>query len=131
MLERTLRAHVWPGRWNNAALRFAYAIITLLGVCIAWVWFRAANVSQAWQITLNLFDLRAAAAGMSQLDPSQLIVVATFSLLVLVHAIFRNSGPIPWFSRLPAPVLGLLLGLMLAMIVLSPGDNHAFIYFQF
>jgi hypothetical protein len=28
-------------------------------------------------------------------------------------------------------VVGIALGLMLAMIVLSPGDNHAFIYFQF
>ena len=131
VLERTLRAHVWPVQWNNAALRFVYAIVTLLGVCIAWAWFRAADVGQGWQITLNLFDLRAAAAGMGQLGPGQLIVVAIFSLLVLVHAMFRNSGPIPWFSRLPAPLLGLLLGLMLAMIVLSPGDNHAFIYFQF
>ena len=28
-------------------------------------------------------------------------------------------------------LLGALLGAMLALIVLSPGDNHAFIYFQF
>ncbi len=130
-LERIVRAHVWPVHWNNRALRFVYATITLFGVCIAWSWFRAANVSQGWRIMLELFDLRSAVAGMGQLGPSQIIVLASFLLLVMVHAIFRNSGPIAWFSRLSAPLLGLLLGLMLAMIVLSPGDNHAFIYFQF
>jgi hypothetical protein len=34
-------------------------------------------------------------------------------------------------QRLPAPLLGLALAILLALIVLSPGDNHAFIYFQF
>jgi len=32
---------------------------------------------------------------------------------------------------LPAPALGAALGLLLAAIVLAPGDSHAFIYFQF
>jgi len=31
----------------------------------------------------------------------------------------------------PAPAIGLALGLLIATIVLSPGDSHAFIYFQF
>jgi hypothetical protein len=34
-------------------------------------------------------------------------------------------------QRVPRPLLGIALGILLALIILSPGDNHAFIYFQF
>ena len=34
-------------------------------------------------------------------------------------------------QRLPAAVLGLLLGLLASLILLSPGNSNAFIYFQF
>lgn len=129
--ERLLRTHVWPAHWNNVPLRFGYALITLLGVCFAWGWFRAADVGSGWRITRSLMDLPAIAAGVPQLQTVQTLVLAVFAGLVLVHGIFRNSDPLSWFARLPTIWLGLLLGLMLALIVLSPGDNHAFIYFQF
>ncbi|MEO7199257.1 MAG: hypothetical protein ABIY56_03475, partial [Dokdonella sp.] len=117
--------------WNNVPLRFGYALITLIGVCFAWAWFRAADVGSGWHITTMLLDLPAIAAGVPHLQTVQSLILAVFAMLVLIHGIFRNSGPVALFARLPAIWLGLLLGLLLASIVLSPGDNHAFIYFQF
>ena len=129
--ERLLRTHVWPAHWNNVPLRFGYGLITLIGVCFAWAWFRAADVGSGWRITQMLLDLPAIAAGVPHLQTVQSLILAIFAMLVLIQGIFRHRGPVALFARLPAIWLGLLLGLMLALIVLSPGDNHAFIYFQF
>ncbi|HEY7871993.1 MAG TPA: hypothetical protein VIC31_04675, partial [Rudaea sp.] len=60
-----------------------------------------------------------------------MFAVVGFVLVAAVHWLMRERELMTWQRRLPVPVLGIVLGLMLALIVLSPGDNHAFIYFQF
>jgi alginate O-acetyltransferase complex protein AlgI len=48
-----------------------------------------------------------------------------------VHWAMRNRDLKEFCARVPAPAFGLALGLLIVAIVLSPGDSHAFIYFQF
>ena len=54
-----------------------------------------------------------------------------FAALVAVQYAVRGRSVDELFERLPAPVLGATLALLLAGVVLSPGETHAFLYFQF
>ena len=126
-VERLLREHVWPARWNSAALRFVYGLITLFFVVLAWVWFRATDFAAGCDIFHKLFF----AQGGYVLGAAQQLALAAFAATVVTHWLLRERDLKSLIARTPAPLLGLVLGLLLAAIVLSPGDNHAFIYFQF
>ena len=61
----------------------------------------------------------------------QRVATVLFAALVGVQVLCRGREARDWLPRWPRPLLGAMLGIMLLLIVLSPGDNHAFIYFQF
>ncbi len=125
-VERFVREHVWRDRVAVPPLRFAYGLVTLYCVVLAWVWFRAPTFAVGADVFRALFGSSNAA-----LDASQKLALGTFSTLIAVHWIMRERDIRRLPALMPAPLLGLALGLLLAAIVLSPGDNHAFIYFQF
>lgn len=126
-VERFVRERFWPkGVVASAPLRLAYGLLTLLLVTLAWIWFRAADAGTAWQATTRL--VAASATGPST---EQWLALAAFAVVTAVHWLMRERDLKVEAERIPAPLLGALLGAMLALIVLSPGDNHAFIYFQF
>ncbi|HZP67296.1 MAG TPA: MBOAT family O-acyltransferase, partial [Rudaea sp.] len=125
-IERAAREHVWRERPAAAPLRFGYGLVTLFCVALAWVWFRAPDFAAGWRIFHILF---AGAAG--GIDAAQTLALAAFAGVVAVHWLMRDRDLGALAVRVPAPALGLALGALLALIVLSPGDTHAFIYFQF
>ena len=126
-VERFAREHVWRERVAAWPLRVAYGLFTLLCVTLAWVWFRAPNLAAGAGIFRTLFS----ATATTPLDAAQKLALIAFVVLVGTHWCMRERDLRAWCARVPAPVLGLTLGVLLAAIVLSPGDNHAFIYFQF
>lgn len=127
-VERGVREHLWPKDWKApGVLRFAYGLLTLLLVALAWVWFRAPDFSSGIGVYRDLFALTSTWA----LDAAQKLALVVFFAVVAVHWLMRERNLRQICVKLPAPLLGLVLGVLLAMIVLSPGDNHAFIYFQF
>lgn len=128
-LERALRSDrdEPASRLGRAGL----GALTLAGTTYAWVWFRAQSFADGWDITAQLvqlqsFDLHALLGTFSHW-----LVVLCFAALVAVHWGFRNIDPKRWLASLPAPWLVLLLAVMLTLVVLSPGESRAFIYFQF
>jgi D-alanyl-lipoteichoic acid acyltransferase DltB (MBOAT superfamily) len=126
--ERFARERLLPANWQAPALlRFGYGLLTLLLVTLTWIWFRASDVATAWQAFAHLLPTGNGPAW----DSGQMFAVVGFALVTAAHWLMRDHDLMTWQQRLPAPVIGIALGLMLAMIVLSPGDNHAFIYFQF
>ncbi|MCE7950618.1 MAG: MBOAT family protein [Xanthomonadales bacterium PRO7] len=126
-VERLARERLWPKDVvAPAMLRFAYGLLTLLLVSLAWIWFRAADAGTAWQATTRL-----AAASTAGPSTEQWLALVAFAVVTAVHWLMRERDLKSVSERIPAPLLGALLGAMLALIVLSPGDNHAFIYFQF
>jgi alginate O-acetyltransferase complex protein AlgI len=130
--ERAVREHWWPVRWRAPlALQFAYGLLTLALVSLAWVWFRAPDFTTGLTVFQKLFQLSAPAPLAAAHDAGQKLALGTFAGLICTHWAMRNRDLKQLTGRIPAPLLGLLLGVLLAMIVLSPGDNHAFIYFQF
>jgi alginate O-acetyltransferase complex protein AlgI len=126
--ERYLREHVWPKHWQAPGfLRVGYMLLTLLLVVLAWIFFRAADATTALQILARLWP----AAGGAALDAAQKLALLAFAGMLGVQWFMRERDVKELVMRVPAPVLGVALGLLLAAIVLSPGDSHAFIYFQF
>jgi D-alanyl-lipoteichoic acid acyltransferase DltB (MBOAT superfamily) len=126
--ERFARERLLPTNWQAPALlRFGYGLVTLLLVTLTWIWFRASDAATAWQAFAHLLPTGNGPA----LDSGQMFAVVGFALVTAAHWVMRDRDLMTWQQRVPAPVIGIALGLMLAMIVLSPGDNHAFIYFQF
>ena len=131
-IERFARERWWrDGRDAGRALAFAYGAVTLVAVMYAWVWFRARGFADGWAMSRALVDVGSLGAGLAATSFEQRLALAVFALLVLVQALARNTDPERLFRRLPAPVLGVLLAILLALVVLSPGNTHAFIYFQF
>jgi len=131
-IERLIREQLAPARWQqNAIVRFGYGLLTLFGVMLAWIWFRASDFSSAWLIQSKLFELSTLRAGIAASGSDQRIAVIALVALVAVHWLFRERDIKQLFTRLHPLLLGLLLAIMLSLIVLSPGENHAFIYFQF
>lgn len=108
-------------RW----LRVPYLLLTLAAVVLAWIPFRAPDMGYA------LSYIGAMGGGGFVLSVEQQFAVAGFIALVLAHCAVRDRGFDSTIARLPAPVLAGVLALLLVTIVLSPGETHAFIYFQF
>jgi alginate O-acetyltransferase complex protein AlgI len=118
-----------PRWWQGPLFRPVSVAITFLCVCVGWVFFRAQTFADA---TLVLERLAQPMAGASL---SATLTGVGVSLLILVLACHLLSAVVslPWLERrLPAPVIGMLLALLLvATLFLMPEDGRGFIYFQF
>ena len=131
-VERLIRQNIAPARWHaNPIVQFGYGLLTFCCVALAWIWFRAADFSSAWQIQSKLFALSSVRADLGTVSGEQTMAIVTLPVLIVVHWLFRERDPKQLFMRMHPLPLGLLLAFMLTMVVLSPGENHAFIYFQF
>ncbi|HUJ03778.1 MAG TPA: MBOAT family O-acyltransferase, partial [Rhizomicrobium sp.] len=122
--ERVLGLNHKPdGLWR----RLPWWLATQLWVTLAWVFFRAPDISAALHFTgaMLRFDHASAFAVRSGLF---------FPLLIASGAVLHHVSPL-CIARLPRRRLGLLLGaatgilLMLDLVVYSP--NKVFIYFKF
>lgn len=132
VVERVLRSQV--GELSAPIKKPACLLlggITLLAVTYAWVWFRTPDFATGWLISGKLAALDQLVASATGTGFDQRLAVALFIGLIGVQLVFRNVDPIEWMRRLPAPALALLLAILSTFIVLSPGETHAFIYFQF
>ena len=131
LVERMLRTALPATGRAARLLALPGAIATLLAVMYAWVWFRAGSLAQGWAISRQLLDLGSLRASLGTVSMAQWWALAGFGLLVAWQWLMRAHSSEAFVQRLPAPVLGLLLGLLASLILLSPGHSNAFIYFQF
>ena len=131
LVERMLRTALPATGRAARLLALPGAIATLLAVIYAWGWFRAGPLAQGWAISRQLLGLGSLRAGLGTVSMAQWWALAGFGLLVAWQWLMRAHSSEAFVQRLPAPVLGLLLGLLASLILLSPGNSNAFIYFQF
>jgi alginate O-acetyltransferase complex protein AlgI len=103
--------------------------LTFLCVCLGWVFFRAQTFAIAWTMVRHL-ALPTSGAHLS-LD-SALLVYCCFVLVLLGH-LFGSTFTLRTIERrLPAPVLGTALGLLVVLVLLLiPESSKGFIYFRF
>ncbi|MBL0041123.1 MAG: MBOAT family protein [Xanthomonadales bacterium] len=103
-------------------------LITLFGVLIAWVWFRAPDFVHSARIHSAMFLPTDTSANLSAEAKIALIV---FGLMWSMHWLSRHHDLRRWLQQRGAVSLGLIWAALIVAIVLSPGVSRAFIYFQF
>lgn len=114
-------------------------ILTMLLVCLAWVFFRAENLSQAWQMLSQIFMLddkvpfkfilldNEAKGGFGL--TSFLIVFIAFSYMFFIEKKF--SPLLTELNRRPWLDILFLIITVLFIILLGMFNTQSFIYFQF
>jgi alginate O-acetyltransferase complex protein AlgI len=123
------RAVTWPRLFAAPALRPMRVVITFLLVSIGWVFFRAANFTDAHTILARL----AVPASGEALQTGAVVLVMLALALTFGGGVTASIIRIEKIERrMPAAVMGAAFAaLLLAALILFPQDSKPFIYFQF
>ena len=105
--------------------------ITLLLVMFAWVWFRVDDLEQGIAWSAKLINIVELLHNAKLVFTEHSLVIICFVILLTIQLIFRNVLLEKVIDKTPLPILALILGLLAVLIIISPGDSNAFIYFQF
>ena len=109
--------------------RVLLGLLTFALVCLTWVFFRAESMDAA---TGLIGAMLMPAAGLAVIDMSQVLtVLAVIGALLGTHWFMRNREFGSMLKSLPWPAIGMILAAMLIAILLSPGEERDFIYFEF
>jgi alginate O-acetyltransferase complex protein AlgI len=126
VLRRVFRNDAWAEMW---LLRMLVALLTYFLVCLSWVFFRAKDFASAFELLTTMFERPLMLSLVTRTNAAWVLGITAG--LLLTHGMLRNSSleeavkHWPWWFR--------AIGLALLMIglALAPGDDRAFIYFQF
>ncbi len=128
--ERVIMRVLPQGAWRST--RWARAlgmVVTLVLVCVAWVFFRASSFGEAFQIVRALVGINTGLRVFPLFDYR--LVSLCFGTLIIVQWITRDLTIEQAVERTPWPIRAVALGLMLTALLLMQGQDRAFIYFQF
>jgi len=131
VVERILRAVFGESAWTQTfAAKLLLGLGTFAVVCLAWVFFRATSFTTAARLVGAMTGL--APKGDPVLTYREILQVGLVTGgLLLAHWNLRDASTEVVLARMPR---GLIVGvwtLMLGAIILTQGNGHAFIYFQF
>ncbi len=115
--------------FRKPSVRAALGLLTFLLVCLTWVLFRAENLEAASYL-LGVMLLPGDGVSLIQVSDVAVVLLTIGSLLV-VHRFMRDRELGTVIRQVPWPLIGLLLAAMLIAILLSPGEERDFIYFEF
>lgn len=128
--ERFVRR--WGGRRgikiDHLLVNNAVWLLTLGLLCVTWVFFRAADFSVALILVKAMVGLSEGQL-LSGVEIRQALVVMV--PLLLVHRRLRGTRFRTAVASWPWQLRSLGLTLLLIALALAPGDDRAFIYFQF
>ena len=118
------------GIWSTRYGRWFLWLLTFTGVAFAWTFFRAGSFEQAWLMVRAMVGL--GTAGEFEMDAIDKYGAFVFMGLVLVvQWRYRDSSYEELAARVPAWLLSCVLAALLLALVLTKGEDRAFIYFQF
>jgi alginate O-acetyltransferase complex protein AlgI len=126
VVERSAQ-RLFPGfyRSQHPLILFLRWFIVFNAICLAWIFFRAANFTDALQIIINI----------SQLFSTPMVFTSLMGFILLfagMHFVGNRFQSKQRLADAPAWVCGVVLGLALcALWVYTPAEHRAFIYFQF
>lgn len=116
--------------WKTTVGKQMLMLGTFAAVCVTWVFFRADNFTEAFSIVASMFGC----------GPSVTPTIGKFDLLqsvaptgciVIAHWLLRDRTLEDVATRIPAWLLSSVLAVMIVAILMMPGEDRAFIYFQF
>jgi alginate O-acetyltransferase complex protein AlgI len=129
-LERVV-IWLWPA-WLFPWRRFRLAgamLLTFFLICVTWVFFRAPSIERAGSILHSMFTAR---IRRSQLDPYMLwLSLAVMFVVVMYQWAVRDKTAEQIWESIPQPLQALLVALAMFLILATPVQQKAFIYFQF
>lgn len=111
--------------------RFGLTMTTFILVCFAWVFFRANTFENAYSIVLSMLG---AASSITERLVDKLDILATFGVtgaLLAAHWLLRDKTIEEYADRLPWWMISIAITVLLFLIATMPGEDRAFIYFQF
>ena len=116
------RAGVTPrNQWLNRGLTF-------IAIVVAWVFFRAPNMSVAF----NMLEAMAGLNGVETLYRAKVLIGWNLTLLILASLAWVNLVPNTWEIRVrPRVRYGVVFGLLLGAALLTLGNPSPFLYLQF
>jgi len=115
--------------FNSRPAVLLLGLVTWLVICLTWVLFRADTPAAAADLLSAMLSLQGGAPLLSATDI--LTVAAVVVALLAVHWTLRDRGFEQTARSLSWPLAGLILAAMLIALLLSPGEERAFIYFEF
>ncbi len=131
IIEQLLKKWVPADGVHTSKLgQFVLGLLTFFAVMLAFVVFRAENVTQAWHIISAMF-VSNSTRPLIQQDAWLWIVLSAFLLMMVVQWYMRNRDLSQVINSMPLLFRSLIIAMALILISLSPGNSNAFIYFQF
>ena len=129
VMERFLKKKWGPVSSRHRVLMpLIIALSTYLLIVLTWVFFRAQNFSEAFVVLYQMFHFNASGI----LGQGDIATVAAVSACLFgFHFAMRNRPYEDLVSGTPVGIRAFGLALMLMILSLTPGDDRAFIYFQF
>jgi alginate O-acetyltransferase complex protein AlgI len=114
---------------DRKAVQGFLGLLTFIVICLTWVLFRADSLASASALFGAMLLPLQVAALVTTNDIVTVIVV--MSGLLAAHVFMRHRSFDKTLKSLPWPFLATLLAAMLLAILLSPGEERDFIYFEF
>jgi len=104
--------------------------LTYVLVLVSWVFFRAPDFHSAYAILGEMFRLSGRPLAVLSAGEAT-VVLAGVAIMVFGQWVMRDSSIERLVERMPWWARSVSLALIVAVIVLTPGEDRAFIYFQF
>ena len=136
IIERGLRQLVSGKRGTGSAAPdggrgFFLALLTFALLNFSWIFFRASDLNSSF-ILLKTMTLGGAAGQPGLLTPAEVITVFLLTgALVSSHWFMRNTSLEAVAARVPWGWRAVITSFLIIALVLAPGEDRAFIYFQF
>src|SRR5215472_16670570 len=98
----------WASSWRGAPStlagprRFLAGALTFALVCLAWVFFRAEHVGDAWQIVTRVLRLARPSELPAGVLDHRVAYLALVPVVMVLEAINRRGGLVARLERLPA-----------------------------
>lgn len=131
VVERVLHGTFGQSEWTKSfGAQLSLGLLTYAAICIAWVFFRAADFGSAARLLTGLFGQHA--RGDAVLSTREILQVGIATTLMFVaHWALRDTTLEAAVIRLPRWSVTAAWAFMLGAIILTQGNSNAFIYFQF
>lgn len=130
--ERLLKAKLAHlSIWRRPPVRALLGIGTFLLICFTWVFFRAKSFDQAFAFSAQMMGVASNRLFLGLPMVTVAIVLIVLAAILLLHGFMRDKSLEEVVQRCPWWVRAMTLAAMFIAIFTMPGEDRAFIYFQF
>jgi len=116
--------------WKTDIGKMVLMLTTFAAVCVTWVFFRADSFAESFSIASAMFGYASSETAVFASSGISLAYAST-GCIVLAHWLLRDRTLESVAAKVPTWLLSAILAIMILAIFMMPGEDRAFIYFQF